>query len=429
LATLGPGHTVGIVGLGYVGLPLLKACASREATVIGYDVDEERVRNLLARRSPVESVSDHDLRELAERTSFTTRPDALKACDTIVICVPTPLADGAPDLTCILRAAHAIAKYALREGQLIVLESTSWPGTTRRTVGNALAYSPLAEGRDYFLGFSPERENPGDKQHRLQTIPKVVSGLCDASLSATEAFYREIVGVKTVSTASCEIAEMSKLLENTYRLVNIALINEIKAICLQAGIDVHAVIDAASTKPFGFQEFRPGPGVGGHCIPVDPVYLKAYANRLWPMDRSQTPLLNTALQEIDNEANRIGRRISDELSLHDLQQEPAIGLLGVTYKANVADVRNSPAEKILAMLERHFDAVVTYVDPHVPQWRGRYSDALTAEWVANQQAVITLVNHKAFEEGYALLAGTPFVFDACGAMRGKWFYSTSVINV
>jgi UDP-N-acetyl-D-glucosamine dehydrogenase len=414
---------VGVVGLGYVGLPLMAACHNKVGHLVGYDCDSKRVRQLLsAETSPVESVSAETLQYWHEsgRVRITDDPSLLSTVDVIVICVPTPVDDerGQPDLSCVDAAAAAV-KGVLRPGQLIILESTSWPGTTRNRVGGLLrSATGLVPGEDFFLAFSPERENPGDKVYKLQTIPKLVSGVCEQSCLLAEKFYYWIVSTETVLTSSCEVAEMAKLLENAYRLTNVMLINEIKAICDESNIDVWEVIEAAKTKPFGFQAFYPGPGVGGHCVPVDPVYLQHFAS-----ERTGTPILDAVIDAMDvhpvNVHNRIAEALVEALQL-PLTGDFAIdvGYIGVAYKPNVSDCRNSPAEALLRY-GSWTDMRITYHDPHVSYWCGRHSQPLTAEWLQAQAAVVMLVDHEQLrDQRQFILDHAPLVLDTCNAFKG-----------
>lgn len=414
---------VGVIGLGYVGLPLLAACHTKTGRLIGYDRDNVRVWMVLdAQHSPVESVSVEQLQawKADDRVTITDDPESLAEAEVIVICVPTPLDESGakPDLSCVDAAVETI-KNVLRPGQLIILESTSWPGTTRDRVGTCLqAGTGLQPGEDFFLAFSSERENPGDKVYKLQTIPKLVSGICDQSCVLADKFYWSIVGAPTVVTSSCEVAEMAKMLENAYRLTNVMLINEIKDICDAAGIDVWEVIEAAKTKPFGFQAFYPGPGVGGHCVPVDPIYLQHFAAEL-----TATPVLDAVIAAMDVNPVNVHNRIAAALAFLLPTPPPSelelnIGYIGVAYKPNVADCRNSPAE---ALLEYGIwtGMQITYHDPHVSYWRRRHSQPLTAEWLQEQDAVVMLVDHDQLRGQHQfILEHASLVLDACNAFKG-----------
>ena len=270
---------VGIIGLGYVGLPLARAFAEREIAVLGFDVDPAKVAKLESGQSYIGHIPDSAIQLIREQGfEATTHFERLDEPDVVIVCVPTPLTDARePDLSYIVNSSRAIAER-LRPGQLIVLESTTYPGTTRQVVLPLLESSGMAPGRDFFLAFSPEREDPGNPQFSAPTIPKVVGGLEPASLELAAALYGKVI-VHVVPVSSPEVAEACKILENTYRAVNIALVNELKMLYDRMGINVWEVIEAAKSKPFGFQAFYPGPGLGGHCIPIDPFYLTWVARK------------------------------------------------------------------------------------------------------------------------------------------------------
>ena len=275
---------VGIIGLGYVGLPLARAFGDRGIAVLGFDVDPEKIARLERGESYIGHIPDSAIRQMQERHfEATTSFSRLAEPDVVIVCVPTPLTDARePDLTYIVKSTEAIAA-TLRPGQLIVLESTTYPGTTRQVVLPLLEAKGLKAGRDFFLAFSPEREDPGNPQFSAPTIPKVVGGLEPASLELAVALYGKVV-VRVIPVSSPEVAEACKILENTYRAINIALVNELKVLYDRMGINVWEVIEAAKSKPFGFQAFYPGPGLGGHCIPIDPFYLTWVARKIWHGD-------------------------------------------------------------------------------------------------------------------------------------------------
>src|SRR6266568_2979083 len=340
--------TVVVAGLGYVGLPLAMRAAAAGHRVIGYDVDPDRVKLLGAGESYIEDVPDSQL--MAAVSAGTFRPSAeARACagfDVAVITVPTPLRDGLPDLTYIEAAARTLARY-LRPGATVIVESTSYPGTTQEQVLPWLEDgSGLIAGTDFHLGYSPERIDPGNLNWTLTTTPKIVSGIDASSLAAVQAFYRGIVD-QTVAVSSPREAELAKIIENTFRHVNIALVNEVAMFAHDLGIDVWEAIDAASTKPFGYMPFTPGPGVGGHCLPIDPSYLS------WRVQRTLGQSFRFV--ELANDINShmpdyVVRRISDLLNR---EGKPVSGsrilLLGLTYKASTSDWRESPS---IAVTER-----------------------------------------------------------------------------
>jgi UDP-N-acetyl-D-glucosamine dehydrogenase len=387
-----------VVGQGYVGLPLAMRAVAVGHTVVGYDTNESRVKRLCAGESYVEDVSAAALAAALESGRYTASDEA-KACagfDVAVITVSTPLREGNPDLSYIEASATTLARF-LRPGVTVILESTTYPGTTEEIVAPILeAGSGLSVGVDFHLGYSPERIDPGNPTWTLINTPKVVSGVDDASLAAVRSFYDSIVE-RTVSVSGTREAELTKLLENTFRHVNIALVNELAMFAADLGIDVWESIDAASTKPFGYMRFTPGPGVGGHCLPVDPSYLS------WRVKRSLGQSFRFV--ELANEVNEhmpdyVVRRLVYALN----KQRKAINgseilLLGLAYKKNTGDARESAAiavaDRLLAL-----GASVRAVDPHVlaEQVDGRIQIvALDREEVARADAVVLLIDHDAFD--------------------------------
>ena len=358
--------TVAVVGLGYVGLPLALLCARKLRKVVGLDVDARRVEAVAGGRSYIGDVTDEELNQAVQAGRLAATQDyaALRKCDVIVICVPTPLLKtGAPDLSFIVQSTDAVARHMGR-GKLVVLESTSYPGTTDELVRPRLEQNGLRVGRDFWLAFSPERVNPGPayKDYNIENVPKVVGGVTPECTRVAAEFYRTICQT-VVEVSTSRVAEMAKLLENTYRGVNIALVNELALMCHELGIDVWEVVDAAKTKPYGFQAFYPGPGLGGHCIPVDPFYL-AWKARLHGFE----PRFIDLAGRINVEMPRyVVDRVTDLLNE---QRKPLRGsrvcVLGVAYKPDVSDVRESPALVIIESLLRK-GALVTYADRHVPE--------------------------------------------------------------
>ncbi|HET7444369.1 MAG TPA: nucleotide sugar dehydrogenase [Solirubrobacterales bacterium] len=357
---------IGVIGLGYVGLPLAVAFAEAGHDVVCFDVDEERVEALGAGRSYVEDVGDEILAPLRDRLHPTTDAAELGACEAVVICVPTPLTDERePDLSYLEAAGETLAAQ-LRSEQLVVLESTTYPGTTRERLAPILERgSGLAAGADFHLAFSPERIDPGRTDFTVRTTPKLVGGVSEASTERARALYAEICD-EVVVLSSPEAAELAKLLENVFRSVNIAFVNELAQLCDRLGIDVWEVIDAAATKPFGFMRFDPGPGMGGHCLPIDPFYLafKARENDFDPAFIELAGKVNQAQPAYCVE------RIERALAVDD---KPVAGarvlILGASYKGGVGDVRESPALKIIGRLQ-DMGAEVSYHDPFVPQLPG-----------------------------------------------------------
>jgi UDP-N-acetyl-D-glucosamine dehydrogenase len=394
---------VAIVGLGYVGLPLAETFAWGGFPVLGFDIDPEKIRKLRAGQSYIGHIPSKRVAELVATGKFepTCDPACFAEADAVIICVPTPLTEARePDLTYITRTGEAISKH-LRRGQLVILESTTYPGTTNDLLRPILEKSGLKACQDFFLAFSPEREDPGNPSFSTRTIPKVVGGLDAASGKLAAALYTPIV-TKVVPVSSTQVAEACKILENTYRAVNIALVNELKIVFDKMGINIWEVIAAAKTKPFGFQAFYPGPGLGGHCIPIDPFYLTWAARRFGVHTRfiELAGEINTSMPQYV--VNRVAEALNDE-------RKPLNGsricLLGVAYKKNVDDPRESPAFEIMELLEQR-GAVVSYNDPHIPilpTMRHHHmmleSQALTEEFLAAQDCVLIVTDHDSYDWG------------------------------
>jgi UDP-N-acetyl-D-glucosamine dehydrogenase len=352
---------VGIVGLGYVGLPLAVAFAEAGCDVVGVDTDPRRLERLRRSESDIEDVPSERLRAVVERFTATDSYRELSPCDAVIICVPTPLANHRqPDLSYMVDAAAQLSRV-LREGRLVVLESTTYPGTTRERLLPILEESGLAAGREFNLAYSPERIDPGRTDHTVRNTPKVVGGLTEECQRRAAELYGLICD-EVVEVSSPEVAELSKLLENIFRSVNIALVNELAQLCDRMGIDVWEVVDAAGTKPFGFMRFDPGPGMGGHCLPIDPFYLafKAREHDFYTEFIELAGKLNQAqphfcVQKIERVLNDASKPVRGSRVL----------LLGVAYKAGVGDLREAPALKIIRRL-RELGADLAYHDPHVP---------------------------------------------------------------
>jgi len=353
-----------VVGLGYVGLPLVREATRAGLRVVGLDVSERVVATLTSGRSHVDDISDADVAEmLSAGFTATTDEAVLGQASTVVICVPTPLdEDGGPDLTAVRQAAEAVGRH-IRRGMLVVLESTTYPGTTDEVVRPILEKSGLVAGIDFALAFSPERIDPGNPTYGLRNTPKVVGGHTPECTDRAEEFYRKICDTVVRAKGTRE-AEMAKLLENTYRHVNIALVNEMAIFCHELGIDLRDAIAAAATKPFGFQPFYPGPGVGGHCIPIDPNYLSYKVKRLGYPFR---------FVELAQEINQrmpayVAQRVQDLINdAGKSVKGSTVLILGVTYKRNIADQRESPARPVARRLRR-MGAKLLFHDPYVPEW-------------------------------------------------------------
>jgi UDP-N-acetyl-D-glucosamine dehydrogenase len=393
-----PTDTVVVVGQGYVGLPLARAISAAGLTVIGLETSHEIAANLNAGRSHVDDVSDADLATMLESGYFATTDEAAVAgARTIVICVPTPLGDSRePDLTAVEAATRAVTPH-LQPGTLVVLESTTYPGTTDDIVRPILEASGLAVDQDIHLAFSPERIDPGNPRFGLENTPKLVGGVTPASTEAAATFYERFVA-RVVRTRGAREAETAKLLENTYRHINIALVNEMARFCAELDIDIWDVIAAASTKPFGFQAFYPGPGVGGHCIPIDPSYLSYEVKR-----RLGYPFRFVELaEEINNSMpSYVVDRLQAALNERGLTLKGTkVLLLGVTYKPNVSDQRESPARPVgEILLERGAD--LWFHDPRVERWIVSDRDIPRAEdlgaAIADADAVVLLQAHDEYD--------------------------------
>ncbi|MEU8814051.1 nucleotide sugar dehydrogenase [Actinoplanes sp. NPDC048796] len=409
-----------ILGLGYVGLPLAQQAARRGLRVTGFDVQPSVVASLAAGRSHVDDLSDADIAEmLAAGFHPTTDERAIAAADTAVICVPTPLAEGdGPDLRAVVGATEAIGRN-LRPGMLVVLESTTYPGTTDEVVRPRLErLSGLTAGLDFHLAFSPERIDPGNERFGARNTPKVVGGYTPACTERAAGFYGRFVDT-VVRTRGTREAETAKLLENTYRHVNIALVNEMARFCHELEIDLWDVIRAAATKPFGFQAFYPGPGVGGHCIPIDPNYLSHNVR-----SRLGYPFRFVELaQEINaTMPDYVARRAQNLLNADGQAVHGAtVLLLGVTYKPNIADQRESPATPLARQLAA-LGATVLYHDPHVPQWTvgdvevSRTDDLEGAS--ASADLVILVQNHREYDADHLARLAKRF-FDTRGVTTDR----------
>jgi UDP-N-acetyl-D-glucosamine dehydrogenase len=403
---------VGIIGLGYVGLPLAVAFADAGDEVVGVDVDQRVVGDVLAGRSRVEDIGDDQLAKLADRLEATTHYNALGACDAVLICVPTPLANQRePDLSYVVDAGQSLARV-LREGQLVVLESTTYPGTTRDRLRPILEESGLAAGREFSLAFSPERIDPGRTDYTIRTTPKVVGGLTEACTDRAVELYRRVCD-EVVAVSTPEAAELTKLLENIFRSVNIALVNELAILCDRMGIDIWEVVDAASTKPYGFMRFEPGPGMGGHCLPVDPFYL-AFKAREYDFSAEFIELAGKVNQSQPHFCvSRIARALNDA-------SKPVKGsrvlLLGVSYKAGVGDLREAPALRIGRLLG-DLGAEISYHDPHVAEVPelGLRSTPL-AEGLASADLACIVTAHPDVDY-VQVVAEAPLVVDLRGVTR------------
>jgi len=394
---------VGVIGLGYVGLPLVHEFSTQGFTVTGFDIDSRKVDALNAGKSYIGHIPSEKIARHIDSGKFKATTDFDKMADTdcIVICVPTPLSETKePDLSYIEKTAESIAKR-LRRGHLVVLESTTYPGTTREVVLPILtAGNDFEVGKDFFLAFSPEREDPANKSFTTRTIPKVVGGITPHCTELADALYSAIVE-RTVVVSSAEVAESAKLLENIYRCVNIALVNELKMLFTRMGIDVWEVISAASTKPFGFHAFYPGPGLGGHCIPIDPFYLS------WKAKEFD---FATRFIELAGEINTsVPYYVVEQLSLALNERQKSVKgssifVLGVAYKPDIDDIRESPAMRIIELLMER-GAIVSYNDPFIPElpMMRKYkipktSVELTKEALSQADCVLIVTDHGVYRE-------------------------------
>ncbi len=412
---------VGVIGLGYVGLPLIMAFEKAGFPVIGFDLDGEKIKLLTEGRSYIKHIPSERVEALKENGRFRATTDfpLLRDADCIVICVPTPLnKQREPDLSYVLNTARTISQY-LRKGQLISLESTTYPGTTDEDVRRILEGEGLRAGKDFFLAFSPEREDPNNKDFSTSTIPKVVGGYTRGCLDHANALYSMIVG-KTVPVSSTKAAEATKLLENIYRAVNIALVNELKMLFDRMGIDICEVINAAKTKPFGFQAFYPGPGLGGHCIPIDPFYLT------W---KAREYDFHTRFIELAGEINTAMPYYVIEKIIHALNQRgksikaSKVLVLGMAYKKDIDDTRESPSLKLMELLMQH-GAEVDYNDPYVQQMKKmrkydfkKNSVPLTQETLKQYDCVVISTDHSSYDYQF-IIDHALLVVDTRNAIQG-----------
>lgn len=413
---------VAVIGLGYVGLPLLRAFFQAGFPVLGFDIDPSKIEMLKRGESYLKHLGEDFVQAMAKSNRFdvTTDPAALAKADAIILCVPTPLGKhGEPDMSYIEKSTQLVAKV-LRKGQLVSLESTTYPGTTRGDCMPILAKSGLVAGQDYFLAFSPEREDPGRKDHQTQTIPKLVGGTDEVSGKLATLLYAAAIA-KVVPVKNAEIAEAAKLLENIYRCVNIALVNELKPVLAAMDIDIWQVIDAAATKPFGFQAFYPGPGLGGHCIPIDPFYLTWKAKEFG----HHTRFIELAGQINNAMPHYVIERAKDGLNELGMPLRGSkVLVLGLAYKPDVDDVRETPAAEIIKLLFEH-GAEVTYHDPHVPLFAGMrkyleyrmHSVPLTEATLRDADCVLIATNHKAIDWAF-VAKHSRLVVDSRNALGG-----------
>ncbi|WP_448329079.1 nucleotide sugar dehydrogenase [Sulfitobacter sp. M13] len=413
--------TIGVLGLGYVGIPLALTASRAGLRVVGFDVVQDRVDRLNAGHSPIKHITDSDIGSMQEAGFVASTDFSLAAdCDALIICVPTPLNKyREPDLSFVVATMEMIAPY-LRKGQLLSLESTTWPGSTKEILLPYVEKAGLQVGKDFFLAYSPEREDPGNANFKTQTIPKVAGGHTPECLKAAVALYSIFID-HVVTVSSTEAAEMVKLLENIHRSINIGLVNEMKMVADAMGLDIFEIIDAAKTKPFGFTAYYPGPGIGGHCIPIDPFYLTWKAREYG---------LHTRFIELAGEVNAsmpqyVVNKIVRALNEAGKSLTGAKVLaLGIAYKRDVDDMRESPSVFVMELL-RDWGANVHYSDPNVPvfpQMREHTFDLtsvkLTSEAIAEYDVVVLLTDHSDFD--YELiLDSSKILVDTRGRFRGN----------
>ncbi len=425
------GFLLGVIGLGYVGLPLSLTFLRKDITVLGFDLDPKKIDMLQAGRSYIKHIPSNELTTFVQQGRFSATADfsRLNEPDVLLICVPTPLTQNRePDMQFIENTAHSITKV-LRPGQMVILESTTYPGTTVELLLPILESSGLAAGKDFALAYSPEREDPGNPKYTTADIPKVVGGINDESTALAAGFYQ--TGLQAVvQVSSTQTAEMSKLLENIFRSVNIALVNELKILCHRMGIDVWEVIRASSTKPFGFMPFYPGPGLGGHCIPIDPFYLTSKAREYdFP----------TKFIELAGEVNTsmpyyVVQRVMEALNSKKKSINGSrILLLGMAYKKDVDDPRESPSFKLLELLQNK-GAEVHYNDPHIPvlQPMRKYSFSLkstdlTAEILGAMDCLLLATDHSVYDYGF-ILEHADLIVDTRNAFKGLSGAATKVVQ-
>lgn len=405
---------IGIIGLGYVGLPLAMEFSKAGFDVTGIEIDKDKVKMINQGKCYIRDVKQSELKDLVKNNRLRATIDfsVLKEMDAVSICVPTPLRKTRdPDISYIISAVEKVAKY-LRPGQLVILESTTYPGTTREVILPRLEARNLRVGRDFFLAFSPERVDPGNKIYTIRNTPKIVSGITKKCISIAVTLYEQIID-EVVPVSTTESAEMVKLLENTFRIVNVGLVNEIALICDRLKLDTWEVIDAAATKPFGFMPFYPGPGLGGHCVPIDPHYLSwklktlnFYARFIELAGEINSKMPEFLVSKIDAALNEREKSIKGSKIL----------ILGVAYKSNVSDIRESPALDVMRLLKERGGKVV-YNDPYVPQVEGLKSIPLTGSSLRNADCVVITTAHSDYDYKQ-IVENARLIIDSRNATKG-----------
>ena len=411
---------VGIVGLGYVGLPLAREFCLGGAKVIGFDVNQKNVDKINSGKSPLKHIPHEQVKNMVDSGLFqsTTNMQDMNKPDALIICVPTPLTENRePDMTYVVKTCETISKY-LRKGQLVVLESTTYPGTTRELMLPILETTGLKAGKDFYLAYSPEREDPGNKSFRTSTIPKVVGGYDKKSLDIALDIYKYAIE-KLVPVDTCEIAEAAKILENTYRCINIAMVNELKKLFDRMDIDVWEVIRAASTKPFGFQAFYPGPGLGGHCIPIDPFYLTWRARQFG----MPTKFIELAGEINTDMPHYVVEKVMEALNSHKKSLNGSkVLVLGLAYKKDIDDVRESPSLELIELL-RDRGAKVDFNDPYIPEThkQRKYdlkmkSKKLSEKMLADYDCVLIATDHSDYDYNW-IVKHSALVVDSRNATK------------
>jgi len=412
---------VGVLGLGYVGLPLAREFASVGIKVVGFDIDEEKVGILNSGRSIIKHIAHSEVKRIVEAGLFraTANMAKLGTVDAILVCVPTPLTDSRePDMQFVIGSSETIAKY-LRAGRLVVFESTTYPGTTRELVAPILEGGGLKAGKDFHLAYSPEREDPGNKTFTTKTIPKVVGGLTDECRDMACRLYESFV-VETVPVSSLEAAEATKILENVYRCINIAMVNELKMVFERMGIDIWEVIGSARSKPFGFQAFYPGPGLGGHCIPIDPFYL-TWKARQYGM---ATRFIELAGEINTNMPHYVVNKTMDALNERRKSLKGSkVLVLGLAYKKDIDDLRESPSIELIELLVKK-GAKVDYNDPYIPKTHKQRrhdlrmtSKKLSERMLAGYDVVLISTNHSCYDYEW-VVKNSKLVIDTRNATAG-----------
>jgi len=409
---------ISIVGLGYVGLNLLIHFSKTKNQIYGIDKDIKKISFIKKGKSYINYISDNDIKKVKKKSFFSNNYNLIKSSDVIIFCLPTPLKNNRPDLSYLKEACNE-SKNKIRKGQILILESTSYPGTTEDFLYKNLNLKRFKLGKNFFLGFSPEREDPGNKKFSLTKIPKVVSGYTKECLDLVEQIYKIIIP-RIIKSNSIKVAETAKLLENVYRAVNVTLVNEIKKITNKLYIDIFDVVNIAKTKPFGFQPFYPGPGLGGHCLPIDPIYLSYAAKKLG---------VKAKFIELTKEVNsKIPFEINSTIQKKIKKNKSKILILGVTYKPDVDDIRESAAIKLIELLSKQKKYKISFSDPYIDQLsfgnKKLYSIKISKDVLNSFDCVVLITDHSKFN--YDLIKkNSKILFDS----RGRFKISNNIIRI